>query len=185
MEKLPFGFSDDKIHVVYAGTLDPIKGGAFTAIEAARFLDEKYVLEILGAGSKEDILAVEEAIKKVSETTNCQVQYVGCKYGEDFNSYLQACHIGLSTQQAEAKFNATSFPSKVLTYMANGLQVVSVRIPAVETSLVGEFLYYYDRQDAKVIADVIRSVSLNDGYDSRELLNQLDEKFLKDLKTLL
>lgn len=180
-----FRFEDDKIHVVYAGTFCKTKGGAYTAIEAAEFLDDRYVLEILGGGSDEENAAVQDLIDEVSKKTDCEIRYVGFKSGEDFDSYIQACHIGLSTQQPGGKFNATSFPSKVLMYMSNGLRVVSVRIPAVETSLVGERVYYYDHQDAQEIAQVIRSVSFDDGYDSRTHLADLHTGFLKQLKDLL
>ena len=37
-----------------------------------------------------------------------------------------------------------SFPSKIITYMANGLRVVSANIRSVKSSLVGEYLTYYD-----------------------------------------
>ena len=94
-------------------------------------------------------------------------------------------HIGLSTQPIDAGFNTTSFPSKVLMYMSNGLRVVSVRIPAIETSSVGDRIYYYDNQDPKEIARVIRSVALDDGYDSRAHLNVLHGDFVEGLKRLL
>jgi len=110
---------------------------------------------------------------------------VGFKSGKDFNAYIQACHIGLSTQQADAKFNGTSFPSKVLMYMSNGLRVVSVRIPAVETSAVGDSIFYYDKQDGEEIANVIRSVNLDDGYNSRKQLADLHNRFVKQLAKLL
>jgi len=178
-------FDDDKIHVAYAGTFRQVKGGALTAISAAEFLDENYVLEVLGNGSDTDIQAVKDRIGEVSQRTKCKINYVGFKSGDEFNSYMQACHIGLSTQQAEAKFNATSFPSKILMYMSNGMRVVSVRIPAVETSAVGGYVYYYDNQDAKEIATVIKSVVFNDQYNSRYLLDDLHKDFLQQLRLLL
>ena len=178
-------FDDDRIHVVYAGTFRKAKGGVYTAIAAAEYLDHRYTLEILGGGSEEENAAVQELIREVSEKTKCKIKYVGYKSGKDFDSYIQACHIGLSTQQAVSKFNATSFPSKVLMYMSNGLRVVSVRIPAVETSAVGDRVYYYDKQDPKEIARVIRSVTLDDGYDSRAHLNVLHRNFVEQLKRLL
>ena len=70
-------------------------------------------------------------------------------------------------------------------YMSNGLRVVSVRIPAIETSAVGDRIYYYDNQDPKEIARVIRSVALDDGYDSRAHLNVLHRDFVEELKRLL
>ncbi|MBQ8056712.1 MAG: glycosyltransferase [Ruminococcus sp.] len=182
---LGFSFNDDKVHVVYAGTFRKAKGGAFTAIPVAQYLDENYVLEILGSGSKEEVEEVKKEIEEVSKESRCMVNYVGFKSGDDFNSYIQACHIGLSTQLADAKFNATSFPSKVLMYMSNGLRVVSVRIPAIETSKVGEHIYYYDEQNAEEIAKVIKSVQLVDEYDSRKVLDVLHKDFVKQFNSLL
>jgi len=180
-----FRFEDDKIHVVYAGTFRKAKGGAYTAIEAAEFLDDRYVLEVLGGGNEQENAAIRQLIEDVSKKTDCEIRYVGFKSGEDFHSYIQACHIGLSTQPPDAGFNATSFPSKVLMYMANGLRVVSVRIPAVETSAVGDRISYYDHQDASEIAQVIRSVTFDDGYDSKTHLETLHTSFTEQLKNLL
>lgn len=180
-----FCFDDGKIHVVYAGTFRKAKGGAYTAIAAAEYLDDNYVLEVLGSGSDEEISSVRELIQEVSAKTLCKINYVGFKTGDDFNEYIQACHIGLSTQPADAGFNATSFPSKVLMYMSNGIKVVSVRIPAVETSLIGKYVSYYDIQDAKAVADIIKSVPIEDGCDSRGVLNGLHKDFVSQLNGLL
>ena len=180
-----FRFDDDRIHVVYAGTFRKVKGGAYTAIEAARHLDDRYTLEVLGGGSEEENAAIEALIREVSQTTDCKIRYVGFKSGQDFNAYIQACHIGLSTPSADAAFNATSFPSKVLMYMSNGLRVVSVRIPAVETSEIGKYINYYDSQDPKAVADAIRAVALGTDYDSRKLLRDLHCTFVERLQMLL
>lgn len=176
-------FDDDKIHVVYAGTFDPRKGGAAAA--AAVRLPSNYHLHILGFGNKEDT----ENLKKIIEETNAKaeatVTYDGLLSGEDYIKFIQKCHIGLSTQNPDADFNATSFPSKILSYMANGLRVVSIRIPAIETSDIGEDMYYYDNQTPEEIAKAIMSVDLNDEYDSRKKIEQLDEKFKKNLLDML
>lgn len=182
---LKLSFDDSKIHVVYAGTFDRTKGGAFVAVSMAEHLNEDYVLEILGGGSKSDVEALKKQIDEVSKKTKCKINYVGLKSGDDFNSYIQACDIGLSTQQPDAKFNATSFPSKILMYMSNGLRVVSVKIPAVETSVVGEHIFYYDTQDAEKIAQAVKSVDLKSDYDSRKILDNLHKDFVGELKSLL
>ena len=180
-----FRFADDRIHAVYAGTFRRAKGGVYTAIEAAEYLNGRYTLEILGAGSDEENDTVQKLIKEVSQKTECRVNYVGFKSGQALNAYIQACHIGLSTQPIDAGFNTTSFPSKVLMYMSNGLRVVSVRIPAVETSDVGDCIDFYDRQDAEEVAKAIRNVKLNDNYDSRARLHELHAKFVEQLKAIL
>lgn len=180
-----FRFDDGKTHIVYAGTFRKAKGGVYIALPVAKFLDDRYVLEILGSGTDQEIQDVKDTIAALSGKTTCRINYVGFKLGEELSAYIQACHIGLSTQQADAKFNATSFPSKVLMYMSNGLRVVSVGIPAVQTSKVGEYLYYYTNQDAKEIADVIKTVTFDDGYDSKKCLDALHDEFTENLKLLL
>ncbi len=180
-----FKFEDNYIHVVYAGTFRKAKGGVYTAIEAAEFLDDNYVLEVLGSGSEEENAAVRDLIFQVSQKTECKLNYVGFKTGEDFNKYIQACHIGLSTQPIDAKFNETSFPSKVLMYMSNGLKVVSVRIPAVETSVIGKYVYYYDCQNAESVAYAIKMASANKNYNYRVILDEIHNKFVSELRVIL
>ena len=180
-----FRFRDGKIHVVYAGTFHPVKGGVFQAIAAAEYLDETYVLHILGGGSSAEIQNVKSRIHEVSKKSKCDICYDGYKSGDDFDAYIQACHIGLSTQQADGKFNRTSFPSKILMYMSNGLHVVSVRIPAVETSSVGQWVFYYDVQDAKSIADAICAVPRISASGNRQLLDRLHTEFVHSLRELL
>ena len=48
-------FNDDRIHVVYAGTFDPRKGGAATAISAATFLPKSYHVHVIGFGSRKEL----------------------------------------------------------------------------------------------------------------------------------
>jgi len=61
------GRGDGKIHVVYAGTLDPRKGGAAAAAAAAAFLDDHYHLHIIGFGSEADRRSLLEKINCVSQ----------------------------------------------------------------------------------------------------------------------
>lgn len=179
----PFG--DGKTHVVYAGTFDPRKGGVQAAAAAAGFLTGQYHVHILGFGSEEDKQNLLKTIEDVSKKTECTVTYDGLKSGEEYIRFIQGCDIGLSTQNPDAAFNATSFPSKILSYMANGLRVVSIRIPAIESSAIGDYMYYYDRQTPEAIAKAIMQVDLNDGYNGREIISKLDEKFTKEIAELI
>lgn len=177
--------SDGKTHVVYAGSFNPVKGGACSAVEAAQFLDDSYVLHILGKGSPADTETVIRKIEQVCQKAKCQIVFDGYKTGKDFDSLIQSCHIGLSTQQPDGKYNASSFPSKILMYMSNGLPVVSVRIPAVEDSQVGDLIYYYDTPVPEKIADAIEAVPVDSCMDVRGRLDELNEKFIFDLRELL
>lgn len=174
-------FDDGKIHVVYAGTFDPAKGGA-AAAAAAAFLPEKYHVHILGFGSEEQIAQVRQAVAHVKETGKCEITYDGQLDGEEFIAFLQKCHIGLSTQNPHETFNATSFPSKILTYLANGLQVVSIDIPAISDSKLSGAITFYREQTPEAIAGAIQTVSDFTPHDA--LLSRLDEELTSDIKHL-
>ena len=173
------------IHCIYAGTLDPRKGGAVAAATAAKFLPTDYHIHILGFGSEKDIQEMVDLVAKISSTDRAKITYDGVLSGKDYIRFLQSCDIGLSTQDPNAAFNGTSFPTKILSYMANGLRVVSIRIPAIETSAVGDMVFYYDEQTPEEIAKAIMDIDFNDNYDSRAYIRQLSDQFEKDIKTLL
>lgn len=130
-------WDEQKVHVVYAGTLDPRKGGTVAAA-AAKYLPENYHIHILGFGSETDVQNMQKHISEIADECLCKVTYDGLMAGEDYIQFIQSCDIGLSTQNPDATFNETSFPSKILSYMANGLRVVSIRIPAIEESAIGQ-----------------------------------------------
>lgn len=176
---------EKEIHCVYAGTFDPRKGGCIAAATAAEYLPSNYHIHILGFGSNEEIEKVKKIIKETSEKSKAKVTYDGLLKGEEYINFIQNCQIGLSTQNPDAQFNETSFPSKILSYMANGLRVVSIKIQAVKKSAIGKLIYYYDEQTPENIANAIKNVNLNDNYDSRKLIIKLDEQFLKDIKLIL
>lgn len=183
-EDRKYKFDDNRIHVVYAGTLDPRKGGA-SAAAAAEYLDENYHVHIIGFGSKEEKQNLKCIINEVSQKTKCTVTFDGLYKGEEYIRFLQKCDIGLSTQMPNAKYNDTSFPSKVLSYMSNGLRVVSIRIKALEKSMISDLLYYYDEDCPKAIAKAIKSINLSDKYDSRNKIKSLDKDFRLKIKELL
>ena len=175
-------FNDDKIHVVYAGTLDPRKGGAIAAVKSAQWLTEKYHIHILGFG---DSVEIEKLILDVNSQSKATVTFDGLLSGNEYIEFLQKCHIGMSTQNPDANFNDTSFPSKILSYMANGLRVVTVSIPAIEASDIGNELYYYKNQTPKDIAEAIMNIDFNDGYDGRSIIRELDIKFTEEFKKMM
>jgi len=180
-----FRIEDHIIHCVYAGTFDRLKGGVYAAIEAASLLPKGYCLHILGFGSDYEIEEVQTKISYFDSVSDSKISYEGCLTGEAYIRFLQRCDIGLSTQNPNAAYNDTSFPSKILSYMANGLRVVTVKIPVVETSSVGRYLSYYEKQTPQDIANAILSVNVGDKYNSRKIVHELDESFVSELSKFL
>lgn len=174
-------FDDGKIHVVYAGTFDPTKGGAMAAAAAA-YLPENYHVHILGFGTKEQIEQVERAVAAVRDLGRCDISYDGQLDGEEFKAFIQKCHIGLSTQNPDAPYNATSFPSKILTYLSNGLQVVSIDIPAISDSKLSNVITFYKEQTPEAIANAFLEIDTFEAHEN--ILIRLDEELTEDIRKL-
>ena len=175
-------FGDGKIHVVYAGTLDPRKGGA-AAAAAAGLLDERYHVHLLGFGSDAQIEEIKALISKANTESAATATYDGLLKGEEFDDFLRKCHIGLATQIPDASFAQTSFPSKVLTYLSNGLSVVSSSFEAIRQSPVAGCVSFYDEQKPERIAECIMSVNVENA-NATETIRSLDECFRRDLSIL-
>lgn len=175
-------FSDGKIHVVYAGTFDSRKGGALAAIEAAEFLPANYHLHICGFGTTKDTEEVLSRINSVAKRSVASISYDGLKKGVDYIRFIQSCHIGLSTQNPSAAFNDTSFPSKILSYMANGLAVVTIDIPVIRRSSIGKYINYYEEQTPENIAEAVVATKFE---NVREIVKRLEAQFIKALYNVI
>ena len=177
---------DNKVHVVYSGTLDPNKGGAMAAAGVAASLPSTYRVHILGFGNPGEIQAIKELCEEMSGKGGAVVSYDGVLKGSAYIDFLQTCQIGLSTQNPDAAFNNTSFPSKILSYMSNGLQVVSADIEAVRRAYgISGYIYYYQKQEPSDIANAILNVDLDNPFDTRAVVQSLDNRFVEQLSLFL
>lgn len=172
--------NDGKTHVVYSGTFDERKGGAFSSIRAAEFLDDTYHIHITGKGSASDIEKIRLEIAHVSQLSSCLVTYDGFIADQDFLPYIQQFNIGLCTQDPDDSLSSSCFPSKILMYMSNGLTVLSSKAPAVVNSQIAPELFFYDSQSPVSIAASLQTIPLN--MDKRRVVQALDEQ-CKDLMT--
>ncbi len=177
-------FSDGRIHCVYAGTLDPRKG-ALTAAKSARYLDERFQIHILGFGSDKDkqLILDEVEINKKSGYNN--LSFDGLLDGEDYIRFIQSCKVGFSTQSPSADFNSTSFPSKVLSYLSNGLRVVSIEIESIRRSRVSDLLCFYNEDTPEAIAKAVKNIDYSSDYNSRDFIEKLSDDFKEKISDLL
>lgn len=177
-------FDDGKIHCVYAGTFDPRKG-VLTAANAARYLPENYHIHLIGFGTKAEVEQLRSTVEAVSAEARATLSYDGLLSGRDYTDFLGKCDIGLSPQAPEASFNETSFPSKTLSYLTNGLRVVSVAIKSLQRSSLHPYLVFFDECTPESIAKAILSVRLSDDHSACEAIKELDKSFCLQLKQIL
>lgn len=181
-EVLSTPFNDGKVHLLYAGIIDSHKQGAFNAVECSQYLSEQYVLHVIGFGETDKLCA---RIDELNRTNKCQIYFDGTKSGEEYVRYCQMCHIGLSTQKMVGEYLQTSFPSKILSYLSMGLNVVSCYVECVAESKIGSLVTYYHDDDPKEIARAVMSVPLRRGSDLQKAIAKLHQSFMDELKVIV
>jgi len=175
---------DGKIRVAYTGSFDPLKGGLNGALEAAKYLDDRYSLNILGTDTAERVEALRQYIADHSGKDSCEIRYDGVKKGKEYTDYLRGCDIGLSTQNPEASFNDTSFPSKVISYLSCNLRVVAYPIRVLTDSQLNDALFFYGENTPSAIADAIKSIDFSIPYNGAQIIASLDDSFKRQLEAL-
>lgn len=171
------------IKIVYAGTLEPQKGVDFL-IRTAEFLDKDYEVRIIGFGGEKDMERVTNLIEEINSKSTCKVYFDGAFKGKQYFRYIQSCDIGVCIQDPNDSFNLYEFPSKIFSYLSNGLNVVANRIAQIEHSKVYNYLTIAESTEPEKIAAAIRMVNLNNS-NSELMLQKLDSEFKQDLKKII
>lgn len=171
--------------LVYAGSIDATKGGAYKAVEALSYLPDNYTLHILGSGSNHAIDKLENMIEEINHKKNKKIcNYEGILHGQEYSNYLLQCDIALNPQKS-GNYMKTAFPSKIISYLSHNLYVVSTKIKSIENSSISEYIYFSNDDNPKSIAETIMRVKICDDYNSKEIINKLDEEFIVNIKDLL
>lgn len=173
------------VKIVYAGSVERLKGGAFNAVSTMKYLPTKYRLYVLGHGSENNIKNLKSLIKEINSQKNYQtVTYLGTLHGDEYSKILTECDIAINPQNVGDYMN-TAFPSKVISYLAHNLRVVTTRIVSIEKSSVADLVTFSDNDNPKTIAKAIESISLETKYDSSKAIEKLHKEFSKSLQRLL
>ena len=175
---------DGKIHLVYAGLIEYDKV-AFKSAKIATYLDDRYVIHIIGYGNEKDISLLETLINKINSESQCFVQYEGLKRGDDYVTFLQSCHIGICPLSNSKDFQMACFPSKITSYLSNGLLVVTTDNEVLKTSSYNKYLYFVENDSPYAFAELIKSINIQDNLDPRECIKAEDERMLKELNVIL
>lgn len=176
-------FSDGKVHVVYAGTIEMKKLGALTAVESAAFFPENYILHILGFGTDENMNKLKEKINDVNSKAGCvKVEYNGYKSGPELDDFLFSCHIGLSSNVMRPNFANNTFPSKVITYMCHDLSVVLGYAEAFYDVPISQGWSFYHEFKPEKIAEAVASVEIKPIGYYQKYINQMNDDLQSFLK---
>ena len=174
---------DDMIHCIYSGSFNPKKGGVECAIESAIYLPANYVLHICGRGSEEIERSIKSRINEINKTSKCKICFEGLLSKDKYEELLGQCSIGINTQNPNAPFNDTCFPSKILMYLCHGLNVVSSRIKVVEDSQVGPYLHYYNGDSPADLAKAIEAMKPDSQV--KDIVLKLDDDFRKKIRQVV
>lgn len=170
--------------LVYSGTIDLIQDDVFRAIDVSKYLNSNYEFRIIGSGSDESIDMLKLIINQHNEEYGCKIIYDGIKNGDAYTEYLKKCNIGLNLRKIDEKYDKYSFPSKVLSYLGVGLNVISTPIESVKKSLISNFVFFTQDDNPKSIASNIKLINIEKN-NNRSIISELDQKFQYELDALL
>lgn len=175
-------FNDGKIHLVYAGLIADGKV-AFKSAGMAQFLSDKYHIHIIGYGQDEDINKLKDYISDLTELGKAGVTYDGLKRGKDYDCFLQSCHFGLCPISSDKKFQNACFPSKVTSYLANGLKVIVTENEVIRSSAYGAIVNFSKDDSSLEMAKAVMLADKKSDVDVRNTIRELDVEFVESLRT--
>lgn len=153
-----------EVHFLYSGSLDRVRG-VDLILEALQFLPrEGWRLELSGDGE------LRESVAKMAQNSEWRghLTYHGVLSTEANNRLMATCHVGLNCQRKSDPVSDVTFPSKVFTYLASGLLVLSSQASAVEP-LCGNACFYYAEESPQSLAAAMRAVMDNFSGIRRQL----------------
>jgi hypothetical protein len=173
--------------MVYAGVVDRKKvGGAFIAVELATLLDDaRYSLDIYGYGVKQDIQELGLQIKSCNLESRTKVRYLGGFAHADLMNKLTSYDVGLATQYIGTSFSASSFPSKILTYLSAGLHTISATSPPVEEWSFRNVIFIYSDSNLADLVSHIKSLRVLDKSCGRKNISLIRSSMLASLERLI
>lgn len=170
------------IKLVYAGSLEYQKGVSII-LDIAYYLREEFELRIIGFGTDDEIELVKNRIVQLNNIGK-RVIYDGIKTGDMYKKYIQECDIGLCIQDDKDIFNRYGFPSKVISYLANGLDVICNDLIQIKTSNVINYVNIVESSNAIDIANYINNYNYK-RINARNAIRVMDDIFHQELKLLV
>ena len=180
-EKLVDRFNDGNIHVVYAGGIDSLRR-VDIAVAAFKLLPENYRLHILGQGSSQALSELGMYIQDTNSFAGFEkVRYEGCLSGQEYDSFLQSCHIGLNMQMIGSSIEDFAYPSKISSYLSRGLNVVSGKLVSIVNSPFVEGITFFCDNTPAAVAKAIVECPFRSYENQIQLIIDAESSFLQEL----
>lgn len=169
----PKGLNEDKL-LVYTGSIDKVKGSAFTAIETMKYLPSNYKLEISGPVTERDKKEFESLIYSVNKQYGRnKVVYRGVLNDDQYQELLLNADIALNPQ-SDGEFGNYLFPSKILTYLSYGLPVVSTKGASIVVSKLANVITFADDFTPASVAKAIKNIKFYSPEYYMNVVRKLD-----------
>jgi hypothetical protein len=176
--------SNGRINMVYAGSIERTKNGAFNTVKCAKLLPKDYLIHICGYGSVDSIKELEQQIVQVNnDLSRVACIYHGILPDAEFSAFLQSCQIAINPQK-DGENMTTLFPSKIIKYLSHNLRVVSTKITSISKSPFAPLITFSNNDSPEAISNAIMKIDLNQEYDAIPLIKKLDQKVISDLKEI-
>ena len=168
--------SNNKINILYAGTIEFARKAAFIAAETINYLPENYCINIAGFGSDQDISRFLRLVNEINSKSNeKRINYLGFLQGSAYKKILLQSDIGLSCHsytKEELVSADNTFPSKLIIYLKHNLAVVCNDIKCVRNSALADDVSFFGNSEPSEIADAILKIKFR--ANGRETIEKLD-----------
>ncbi len=154
---LPIG----KKIVILQGAGINVQRGAEELVEAFKYLDENYLLLIIGSG---DVIG---QLKENAMQLNLKdkIRFIGKMPASELRHYTSNANLGVTIDKDTNMNYHFSLPNKVFDYMHAGIPVLATRLPEIENVVSGNNIgVFIDNHDPKHIAEKIDSFLKSDQY---------------------
>lgn len=173
------------VNMVYAGFLQK-DSDVSLALKAVCLLDSSFVLHIAGYGDEDTVNSIKEDIENINrKNEGCKVVFHGCLFGEDYESLLGNCSLGLCSRILENELSDYTFPSKVFAYMSRNLRVICTPISCVQYSTIKDSIVFSKDVTPQGFAEAIMSSLSTGSVNNTTLVESENHRFKREIRHLL
>lgn len=179
------GFTDRKIKILYSGLIDNVRG-AFTVLQLAKKLENRYEIIITGYGEEEQLKRFTKEIDKINSDFGYEkVKFYKELNNKDYLKVLRSSDICLNCQNDKDEFAKYSFPSKIINYLCFNKIVISNNMPSVINSKLAKCMVFADLNDLDDFAKKIEEIDINKQVSYTDIIKKLDLETRMNFKKLL